>query len=228
MQLAWTQPCSSGKLLLWLASTLLLWENVASTPMCAMKKGHCFVTLAELCDRAVNVTQHISSQAAGMFSEFDAQYAHGRGRLGGLRMCHTSSLSTPENKKQALQTHPVDLLKLVASLSRAWSNPLYHLVNKMSTMRGAPTSVVHKAREIIEKIDGLLEGVHKMLYKVMSGYKQDDQYPAWFGLADLLSPNEEKCILACYKLIRCLRRDLKYVDTYFKVLKCRMFQGNKC
>uniref|UniRef100_A0A8C8T7U6 Prolactin-2C2-like n=1 Tax=Peromyscus maniculatus bairdii TaxID=230844 RepID=A0A8C8T7U6_PERMB len=57
-------------LLLLLVSNLLLWENVASVPMCAMRNGRCFVSLKDMFDLAGSLSHEISQEVSGMLTEF--------------------------------------------------------------------------------------------------------------------------------------------------------------
>lgn len=51
-------------------SNLLLWEEVASVPICLMRNGRCFASLEEMIGRAVSLSEQINKQAFEMFTEF--------------------------------------------------------------------------------------------------------------------------------------------------------------
>uniref|UniRef100_A0A8C2LFT8 Prolactin-2C5-like n=1 Tax=Cricetulus griseus TaxID=10029 RepID=A0A8C2LFT8_CRIGR len=59
----------TGTLLL-LLSNLLLWDNVASVPMCAMRNGRCFVSLKDMFHIAGSLSHEISQEVSGMLTEF--------------------------------------------------------------------------------------------------------------------------------------------------------------
>ncbi|KAF3815365.1 hypothetical protein GH733_016747 [Mirounga leonina] len=92
--------------LLLLVSELLLGQSVASLPICPTGAVNCQVSLRDLFDRAVILSHYIHNLSSEMFNEFDKRYAQGRGFITkAINSCHTSSLSTPEDKEQAQQIH---------------------------------------------------------------------------------------------------------------------------
>ncbi|XP_028737883.1 prolactin-2A1-like [Peromyscus leucopus] len=226
MQLSLTHP-GFWSLLLLLMSNLLLWEDVASVPMCLMRNGRCFAPLGEMLDRAVSLSEHISKQAFEMFTEFDSQYAQSHQLISkNLKKCHTSSLDLPRNK--ALQTHPIALLKLVESLLSAWKVPMYHLVKEMPSLKDIPATVLAKARDIKEKNNGLLEGVRSILIQIQSKEERNENYPVWSGLAALKSDSEDTRQFAFYNLIRCAGRNAQKVESSLKIVKCKILKQNNC
>ncbi|XP_005066330.1 prolactin-2C3-like [Mesocricetus auratus] len=225
MQLCLTQPHSWTLLLL--LSNLLLWDNVASVPMCAMRNGRCFVSLKDMFHIAGSLAREISQEVTGMVNEFKNHYAKVHGLQNtALTSCHTSSLRIPENKRQAMKTNYEVLLKSVATILGAWENPMQHLVKELSTLKEVPADVISKAKTIKEKDSGLFEGV-KTLYNLVGNGKTEN-YPAWSGLPSLRSDNEDARILALYDMISCLNRDSKKIDIYLNILKCKISQLEKC
>ncbi|MEJ1284635.1 hypothetical protein NN561_015621 [Cricetulus griseus] len=104
MQLSLTQPGSWTLLLL--LSNLLLWDNVASVPMCAMRNGRCFVSLKDMFHIAGSLSHEISQEVSGMLTEFKNHYAEVHGLQNTpVTSCHTSSLPIPANKQQARKTN---------------------------------------------------------------------------------------------------------------------------
>ncbi|XP_021517756.1 prolactin-2C2-like [Meriones unguiculatus] len=71
MQLSLTQ-LPSRTLLLLLLSNLLLWENVASVPMCAARNGRCFVSLEDMFYFAGTFSHEVSVEISTLFSLFYA------------------------------------------------------------------------------------------------------------------------------------------------------------
>ncbi|KAF7464071.1 Hypothetical predicted protein [Marmota monax] len=77
---------------------------------------NCQVSLRDLFDRAVILSHYIHNLSSEMFNEFDKRYAQGRGFITkAINSCHTSSLSTPEDKEQAQQIHVSPQLALCLS-----------------------------------------------------------------------------------------------------------------
>ncbi|OBS81791.1 hypothetical protein A6R68_24219, partial [Neotoma lepida] len=252
----------TGTLLLLLVSNLLLWKNVASVPMCAMRNGRCFVSLKDMFDLAGSLSHEISQEVSRMLTEFvstpltsdflthqafitmvEKHYAEVHAlQSTALTSCHTSSLSIPANKEQAMNTHYEVLLKSADTLLGAWKNPLEHLEKELSTLKDVPDGVISKAKLIKEKDSGLLEGVKSLLNMVSCPHRllftlliineihvgETENYPTWSGLASLQSDNEDVRILAFYNMISCLDHDSKKVDIYLNILKCKVSQPDNC
>ncbi|XP_010169416.1 prolactin-like, partial [Antrostomus carolinensis] len=88
------------------SSMLLKKEGVTSLPICPNGSVNCQVSLEELFDRAVKLSHYIHFLSSQIFNEFDERYAQGRGFITkAVNGCHTSSLTTPEDKEQAQQIH---------------------------------------------------------------------------------------------------------------------------
>ncbi|NP_001274128.1 prolactin precursor [Vicugna pacos] len=166
--------------LLLLVSNLLLCKSVASLPICPSGAVNCQVSLRDLFDRAVILSHYIHNLSSEMFNEFDKRYAQGRGFMTkAINSCHTSSLSTPEDKEQAQQIHHEDLLNLVLRVLRSWNDPLYHLVTEVRGMQEAPDAILSKAIEIEEQNKRLLEGMEKIVGQVHPGVKENEIYSVW-------------------------------------------------
>ncbi|XP_076999790.1 prolactin [Tamandua tetradactyla] len=218
-----------GSLLLLLVSNLLLYKSVASLPICPSGNVNCQVSLRDLFDRAVILSHYIHNLSSEMFHEFDKQYAQGRGFIRkAINSCHTSSLSTPDNKEQAQQTHHEDLLNLVLTVLRSWNDPLYHLVTEVRGLQEAPDAILEKAIEVEEQSKRLLEGMEKIIGRVHPGVKENEVYSVWSGLPSLQMADEDTRLFAFYNLFYCLRRDSHKIDNYLKLLKCRIIYNNNC
>ncbi|XP_031214791.1 prolactin-2A1 [Mastomys coucha] len=228
MQLSITLPCC-GALLLLLVSNLLLWESEAVLPICLVKNGRCFGSFEEMIERAVSLSEEISKKSFELFTKFDTEYAQSHHLIKkNLKKCHTSSLELPKPGSQAVQTHPVTLLKLASKLLRAWIVPLKHLVNNLPSLKDVSPAILSKAREIEAKSTGLLEGVKSILFQMQNEDTEDENYPGWPGLATLQSESEDIRLFAYYNMIRCEGRDIQKVETALKMVKCKISNGNNC
>ncbi|XP_021036640.1 prolactin-2A1 [Mus caroli] len=228
MQLSVTHPCCRTLLLL-LVSNLLLWESEAMLPICSVRNGRCFGSFEEMLERAVSLSEDISKKAFELFTAFDSQYAQSHQLIiKNLKKCHTSSLELPKPGSQAVQTHPVTLLKLASKLLRAWQVPLNHLVNNLPSLKDVSPSILSKAKEIEEKSTGLLEGVKSILIQMQNGDTEDENYPGWSGLASLKSETEDIRLFAYYNMIRCEGRDTQKVEAALKMVKCKISNENNC
>ncbi|XP_033010583.1 prolactin [Lacerta agilis] len=204
-------------------------KGVTSSPICPNGSDTCQVSLGDLFDRAVKLSHYIHSLSSEMFNEFDERYAQGRGFIAkAINSCHTSSLTTPEDKEQAQQIHHEDLLNLVLSVLRSWNDPLIHLVSEVQRIKEAPDTILWKAMEIEEQNKRLLEGMEKIVGRVHPGDLGNEVYSRWSGLPSLQLADEDSRLFAFYNLLHCLRRDSHKIDSYLKLLKCRLIHDSHC
>nr|XP_060470555.1 prolactin [Panthera onca] len=159
----------------------------------------------------------------------DKRYAQGRGFITkAINSCHTSSLSTPEDKEQAQQIHHEDLLNVILRVLRSWNDPLYHLVTEVRGLHEAPDAILSRAIEIEEQNRRLLEGMEKIVHQVHPGVRENEVYSVWSGLPSLQMADEDSRLFAFYNLLHCLRRDSHKIDSYLKLLKCRIVYDSNC
>ncbi|XP_060228602.1 prolactin-3D4-like [Meriones unguiculatus] len=222
MRVTLTLP-GSGMYLLLLVSNVLLWENVASNPTT-------LVSIEDLYHRVVEQSHNTYIVAADIYREFDLNFAKRswlRDRI--PSMCHTSSIHTPEDRKQVHETTTVDLLKAILNVTYAWEEPVKHLLPAVTALPGVSDNMMKKAVDMKGKIHILVEGIETILNRTETepGFDGND-YPAWTGLEDLKSSDEDTRLFTIYNLCRCLRRDTHKVDSYLKVLRCRVVFKNEC
>nr|XP_044992292.1 prolactin-like [Jaculus jaculus] len=205
-----------GKSLLLLVSSLLLWENVASQQMCAMRDGKCQLSLGDLFDRAAMVSQYLVIQSTNVFSEFGKAYFQGWRRFlyRDLNSCHTSNLTTPENKEEAKQMHPEVLLKVIVNMLASWNQSLEHLVKKIEGMKQCPESILSRAKDIDEKYKVLLEGMKTIHNKVWAPVDEEFSNPIQWEENNLNMDNEDAQLSALYNMFYCLSRDSNKINTY--------------
>ncbi|XP_031762406.1 prolactin [Xenopus tropicalis] len=152
----------------------------------------------------------------------DQRFSQGRQFLGkSMSSCHTSLLSTPEDKDQALQRHHDDLINLVQKLLRSWNQPLQHLALE------APDNMASKVKEVEEHAKILQGGIDRIAGRMQSNLG-DDFYPQWFGPLDPRMPKGDSESYALYHLLHCFRRDSNKIDNYLKILRCRMVHASNC
>ncbi|XP_053104362.1 prolactin [Hemicordylus capensis] len=212
-----------------LMNTFLSRKCVTASPICPHGSDTCQVSLGDLFDRAVKLSHYIHSLSAEIFNEFDERYAQGRGFIAKtINSCHTSSLTTPEDKEQAQQIHHDDLLNVVLSVLRSWNDPLLHLVSEVQRIKEAPETILWKAMEIEEQNKKLLEGMEKIVGRVHPGDLGNEVYSRWSGLPSLQLADEDSRLFAFYNLLHCLRRDSHKIDNYLKLLKCRLIHDSNC
>ncbi|XP_028639188.1 prolactin-3D4-like isoform X2 [Grammomys surdaster] len=226
MQLTLTLS-GSGMQLLLLVSNLLLWENVASNPIAS-------VSTEDLYHRLVEQTHNTFILAADVHSEFDLNFVKSRmsswlkDRI--FPLCHTASIHTPESRKQVHEIKTDELLKAMINVSISWEEPLNHLVSAVTALPGASVSMQKKAVALKDKNLLILEGLQTIYNRTQDNVEENKNfgYPAWSGLEDLQSSDEDTHLFAIYNLCRCIKRDMHKIDSYLKVLRCRVVFNNEC
>ncbi|XP_021071711.1 prolactin-like [Mus pahari] len=227
MQPVLSQP-HSWMLQVLLASTLLLWENVYSMPMCFDMEGYNEIPIEELLDSAIFMAQHISNLTTQMSEEFDANFVHSLGyKARNSSNCHTTSHATPESNEQIQQTQSDVLLKMMISISRSWYHPLKQLVRVLATLEGACKTMLLKVIEVMETNQEILGELKAILVRVHPG-AEESVYAAWMGLADVRSADDNTHYIALSNILHCLDSDTDKVATYLEALKCRIIHNNSC
>uniref|UniRef100_F6WDB6 Prolactin, gene 2 n=1 Tax=Xenopus tropicalis TaxID=8364 RepID=F6WDB6_XENTR len=149
----------------------------------------------------------------------------GRQFLGkSMSSCHTSLLSTPEDKDQALQRHHDDLINLVQKLLRSWNQPLQHLALE------APDNMASKVKEVEEHAKILQGGIDRIAGRVSSYPPNTKAYILYILMRSLPlpMPKGDSESYALYHLLHCFRRDSNKIDNYLKILRCRMVHASNC
>ncbi|KAF4013702.1 hypothetical protein G4228_004688 [Cervus hanglu yarkandensis] len=96
-------------LLLLVVSNPLLCQGEDYAPYCKNQTGECRIPLQNLFDTATMVANYNRRLAREMFDEFGKQYGQRKNLTPKvLSSCHTTSITTPENKEEAENTevHP--------------------------------------------------------------------------------------------------------------------------
>ncbi|XP_063133040.1 prolactin-3D1-like isoform X1 [Rattus norvegicus] len=225
MQLTLTLSGSAGMQLLLLVSSLLLWENVASKPTA-------IVSTDDLYHRLVEQSHNTFIMAADVYREFDINFAKRswmKDRI--LPLCHTASIHTPENLEEVHEMKTEDFLNSIINVSVSWKEPLKHLVSAVTALPGASVSMGKKAVDMKDKNLIILEGLQTLYNRTQAKVEENFEnfdFPAWSGLKDLESSDEDTHLFAIYNLCRCFKRDIHKIDTYLKVLRCRVVFKNEC
>ncbi|KAM3922522.1 prolactin-like [Leptodactylus fuscus] len=154
-----------------------------------------------------------------MFEDIEQQYGEGRQLIiKAMNNCHTSTLNTPEDKEQTLQMQHEDLLSLVNKLLRSWSQPLHYLSAE------APNNIMQKVKEAEEHTRILQGGVDRISGRMLTDL--EDFYPQWLGPVDVTAAQGDPYLFPVYHLLHCFRRDSHKIDSYLKILRCRIINGN--
>ncbi|XP_005066494.2 prolactin-3D1-like [Mesocricetus auratus] len=221
MQLALSLPRHAGVCMLLLVSTLPLWEHVASKPTGPL-------SMEALYNRVVDHSHTTFVLAADIYREFDLKFFKRSWFTDRpLSLCHTAPIYTPETREQVHETKTEDLLRAIVNITHAWEEPLKHLLSAVPTLSGASDNMLKTAKAVKDRNHILLEGLETILNRTQVEY-EDDAYPDWSGVSDLQSTDEETRLFTFFNLCRCLKRDTHKVDTFLKVLRCRVAYNNEC
>ncbi|XP_020009124.2 prolactin-like [Castor canadensis] len=218
-----------GSLLLLLVLNLLLCKNVAASPACAGGAANCRLSLQDLFTRAVALSDNIYKVAEDTFRDFQKTYATGQEFISrAINSCHTSSIPTPADKDQALNTKSGTLLSTVRGLLRSWEDPLQHLTTTVRDMKEFPADLIRRVQEIEYKTHQLREGMEKIIKQVETGVVNNDIFAAWSRLSSLQKGDKNSRLVGFYNLFHCLRRDTNKVDNFLKILKCKLVHEGSC
>ncbi|KAJ1131647.1 hypothetical protein NDU88_009982 [Pleurodeles waltl] len=209
-------------------NVLMIRKGVVSVPICSGGPAQCQILIGDLFDRAVKLSHYIHALSTEVFEDFDERYGRGQQFLAkAINSCHTSSLSTPEDKEQALQIDHEELMQLVLRLLRSWNVPLLHLSSQAQTFSDAPDTTVLKAMDMEEQTKRLLEGMEKIAGRIQSA-PGNTVFPQWLGPAHTAVADDNSRLFAFYHLLHCFRRDSHKIDNYLKLLKCRLVHKGSC
>uniref|UniRef100_A0A4W2C528 Uncharacterized protein n=1 Tax=Bos indicus x Bos taurus TaxID=30522 RepID=A0A4W2C528_BOBOX len=141
------------------------------------------------------------------------KYAQGKlYHINATNSCHTNSFHAPEERDKAHQ------MNWTLVLLYSWNNPLYHLVPRLQNMKNLSEAVVSSAMEI-ENISHYHLGIQVIVSVLKTIHEARS---SWSGLPSLTSSDEDRRLSEFYNLFHCLHRDSGKVDTYIKILTCRI------
>ncbi|KAH0506768.1 Prolactin-3D4 [Microtus ochrogaster] len=120
-----------------------------------------------------------------------------------------------------------DILKAIINITNAWEEPLKHLASAVPSLPKPSDDMLKTINAVRAKNLVLLEGLKTILTRTKTVYEKTDS-PVLSGLSDLKSADEDTQLFAFYSLVRCLRRDTHKIDTFLKVLRCRVVFNNEC
>ncbi|CAO2595579.1 Prl3d4 [Lemmus lemmus] len=207
--------------MLLLVSSLLLCEHAASKPTV-------FVSTKDLYERVVEQSHTTYGLAADIYSEFDSNFFKSSWFTKRMpKICHTASIHTPESRQEVHEIKTEDLLKAIVNITHAWEEPLKHLVSAVPSLPKPSDSMLKTVNSVKDRNHVLHDGLKTLLNRTQTVYEETDS-PVWSGLSDLKSTDEDTQLFAFYSLVRCLKRDTHKIDTFLKVLRCRVVFNNEC
>ncbi|NWT82884.1 PRL protein, partial [Lanius ludovicianus] len=138
--------------------------------------------------------------------------------------CHTSGMLTPNGKEYAQKIPREELTYLILKLLQAWKEPLSHFNQHIEHHQELPDDSLSKAKQISNMVHELKTGVEKVTEKArflinsLSGMASSEG-TAFSNEANMMSDSD---------FIHCFRRDSNKVQSYLKILKCRIMPENSC
>ncbi|NXN20544.1 PRL protein, partial [Nycticryphes semicollaris] len=134
--------------------------------------------------------------------------------------CHTSGMLTPNGKEYAQKIPREELTHLILKLLQAWKEPLSHFNQHHQEL---PDDSLSKAKQISNMVHELKTGVEKsmgIISNSLNGMASSE--------AEGLSIGNEADMMSDSDFIHCFRRDSNKVQSYLKILKCRIMPENSC
>ncbi|KFQ97817.1 Prolactin, partial [Nipponia nippon] len=116
-----------------------------------------------------------------------------------------------------------ELTHLILKLLQAWKEPLSHFNQHIEHHQELPDDSLSKAKQISYMVHELKTGVEKVTEKASNSLN---------GMASSeatgLSISNEANMMSDSDFIHCFRRDSNKVQSYLKILKCRIMPENSC
>ncbi|KAM6384821.1 prolactin-like [Alca torda] len=205
------------------AALALLWLLV-----CAPGDAGCrLLTVADLFDRVIQHSGRIHSLSTALYAELEKHFPPRENELGKpARKCHTSGMLTPNGKEYAQKIPREELTHLILRLLQAWKEPLSHFNQHHQEL---PDDSLSKAKQISSMVHELKTGVEKVTEKMQSmGIISNSLNGMTPSEAAGLSISNEANMMSDSDFIHCFRRDSNKVQSYLKILKCRIMPENSC
>ncbi|NXA33711.1 PRL protein, partial [Eudromia elegans] len=137
--------------------------------------------------------------------------------------CHTSRMPTPKGKEPAQNLPREELTHLILKLLQAWKEPLSHFNQHIEHHQELSDDSLSKAKQISNMVHELKMGVEKSMGIISNSLN---------GMASSeaagLSISNEANLMSDSDFIHCFRRDSNKVQSYLKILKCRIMPENSC
>ncbi|NXH71210.1 PRL protein, partial [Hydrobates tethys] len=140
--------------------------------------------------------------------------------------CHTSGMLTPNGKEYAQKIPREELTHLILKLLQAWKEPLSHFNQHIEHHQELPDDSLSKAKQISNMVHELKTGVEKVTEKARFSINSLNGMAS--SEAAGLSTSNEANMMSDSDFIHCFRRDSNKVQSYLKILKCRIMPENSC
>uniref|UniRef100_A0A8C2TT57 Prolactin-like n=1 Tax=Coturnix japonica TaxID=93934 RepID=A0A8C2TT57_COTJA len=122
-----------------------------------------------------------------------------------------------------------ELTYLILKLLQAWKEPLSHFNQHIENLQELPGESLSKAKQISNMVHELETGVEKVTEKMQSmGIISNSLHGVASSEAAGVSISNEANVMSDSDFIHCFRRDSNKVQSYLKILKCRIMPENSC
>ncbi|NXB86795.1 PRL protein, partial [Vidua chalybeata] len=138
--------------------------------------------------------------------------------------CHTSGMLTPNGKEYAQKIPREELTHVILKLLQAWKEPLSHFNQYIEHHQELSDDSLSKAKQISNMVRELKTGVEKVTEKARYSF----HLYQLCGMGTGLSISNEANMMSDSDFIHCFRRDSNKVQSYLKILKCRIMPENSC
>ncbi|NXF61278.1 PRL protein, partial [Ciccaba nigrolineata] len=119
-----------------------------------------------------------------------------------------------------------ELTHLILKLLQAWKEPLSHFNQHIEHYQELPDDSLSKAKQISNMVHELKTGVEKVTEKARFSVNSLNGMAS--SEATGLSISNEANMMSDSDFIHCFRRDSNKVQSYLKILKCRIMPENSC
>ncbi|XP_036257690.1 prolactin-like isoform X2 [Molothrus ater] len=122
-----------------------------------------------------------------------------------------------------------ELTHVILKLLQAWKEPLSHFNQHIEHHQELPDDSLSKAKQISNMVHELKTGVEKVTEKMQSmGIISNSLNGMASSEGTGLSISNEANMMSDSDFIHCFRRDSNKVQSYLKILKCRIMPENSC
>ncbi|XP_062403893.1 prolactin-like [Sardina pilchardus] len=202
--------------------------QVGAAPICAHGHSGCHsLSLADLFDRVIQHSARIHGLSSDLHTEFE-QYFPLSKNLIGERKCHTSGIQTPNGKNIAQSLRREELTEVILRLLAAWGDPLSYLHDIMAHQQDFNTYSGSKALEMSDMVHQLRSGVQRVAERMQLLGMISNSPSSLFSTEALDPISPETFISSDHDLLYCLRRDTDKVQSYLKILKCKILSEQAC
>ncbi|KAM9028331.1 LOW QUALITY PROTEIN: prolactin-like [Ara ararauna] len=206
------------------AALALLWLL-----LCAPGDAGCrFLAVASLLYRVIRHFCRTHCLSTAPYAELEKPLPPRDNELGKpARKCRTSGMLIPNGKEHAKILRE-ELTHLILRLLQAWKEPLSHF-NQHTGHHELPDDSFSKAKQISNMIHELKTGIEKVTEKMQSmGINSNSLNGMESSEAAGLSISNEANMMSDSDFIHCFRRDANKVQSYSKILKCRIMPEKGC